>query len=147
MVDAFKKQSGIPGPPTFVRGSRQIDAAWVTKDIDISKACFLPFYFGIGDHRGIILDIPRQSLVEGNLKSIHRPSARRLKCDKKEIWHKYNNKLEMYLRQHRIRDKLLVIPQTFHRCPKRCRKALTSIDDVITAGMKNAEKNCRKIYI
>ena len=82
MLDAVKLRSAAPGPPTFVRGSRQIDAAWVTPDVDITKACFLPFYFEIGDRRGIVIDIPRQSLVGGNLKSIHCPTARRLKCDK-----------------------------------------------------------------
>ena len=50
MKDAVKTRTGIDGPATFGRKSRQMDAAWVTPDIDISAACFLPFFFGVGDH-------------------------------------------------------------------------------------------------
>ena len=70
--------SGIDGLATFVKGSRQIDAAWVTPDIEISAACFLPLFFGVGDHRAIILDISQHSLVGGNIHQIARPNARRL---------------------------------------------------------------------
>ena len=45
MKDAVKSRSNIDGPATFVRGSRQIDGAWVTPDIEISAACFLPFFW------------------------------------------------------------------------------------------------------
>jgi len=48
MKDAVKARSNIEGPVTFVRGSRQIDGAWVTPDIEISAACFLPFFWSRG---------------------------------------------------------------------------------------------------
>ena len=51
MQDIFKLRSNTEGPETFVRGSRQIDGAWVTPDIEIRTSCFLPFYFGVGCHR------------------------------------------------------------------------------------------------
>ena len=80
MVDAVKKQSQLPGPPTFVRGRRQIDCAWVTPDVDIKRACFLPFFFGVGDHRAIVLDIPIHLILEGDIYKITRPTSRRLVC-------------------------------------------------------------------
>ena len=49
--DVVKLRSNIEGLDFFVRGSRQIDGAWVTTDIYINTACFLPFYFRLGDHR------------------------------------------------------------------------------------------------
>ena len=75
MLDAIQLRSQLPGPPIFVQGSRQIDGAWVTPDIDITSACFLPFYFGVGDHMGLILDIPQQSLIGGTLHKIVRPTV------------------------------------------------------------------------
>ena len=72
MKDAIKSRSGMDGPATFVRGSRQIDAAWVTPDIEISAASFLPFFFGVGDHRAIMLDLPQHSLIGGNIHQISR---------------------------------------------------------------------------
>ena len=50
MKDAVKSRSNIDGPAIFVRGSRQIDGAWVTPDIEISAACFLPFFWSRGSY-------------------------------------------------------------------------------------------------
>ena len=58
MKDAVKSKIKIEGLTTFVRGSRKIDGTWVTPYVDISAACFLPLFFGVGDHRVILLDIP-----------------------------------------------------------------------------------------
>ena len=88
MKDAVKSRSGMDGPATFVRGSRQIDAAWVTPDIEISAASFLPFFFGVGDHRAIMLDIPQHSLIGGKLHQLSRPNVRRLQCNRQEIQQK-----------------------------------------------------------
>ena len=111
MVDAIKSRSKQSGPNTFVRGSRQIDGVWVTKDIELSRACFLPFYFGVGDHRGIILDIPQATLLGGNVHCIARPSSRRLTCSNPVIQGKYNDVLELYCQKHRLQQKnILFIP-------------------------------------
>ena len=50
MKDAVKQRSGLSGPATWARGSKQIDGVWVTPDLEVNSACFLPFYFGLGDH-------------------------------------------------------------------------------------------------
>ena len=102
MKDAVKSRSNIEGLATFVRGSRQIDGAWVTPDVEISAACFLPFYFGVGYHRVILLDIPLHSLIGGTIYKISRPNARRLQCNRHEVQQKYNNDLEIYWVKHRI---------------------------------------------
>ena len=73
MIDVVQHQSGLPGPHTFIRGSCQIDGAWVTPDIDIERACFLPFYFGVGDHRGILMDIPQRAILGGDIYKVSRP--------------------------------------------------------------------------
>ena len=102
MKDAVKSRSNIEGPATFVRGSKQIYDAWVTHDIEISAACFLPFFFGVGDHRGILLDIPQHSLIGGIVHKISRPNTRRLQCNRHEVQQKYNKDLERYCANHRI---------------------------------------------
>ena len=63
MIDAVQHRSSLPGPHTFIRGSRQIDGAWVTPYVDIDRACFLPFYFGMGDHRGILMELPQRTIL------------------------------------------------------------------------------------
>ena len=85
MIDAVQYRSGLLGPPTFIRGSRQIDGAWVTPDVDIERDCFLPFYFSVGDYRGILMDIPQRNILGGDIHKISRPAARRLSCNKREV--------------------------------------------------------------
>jgi len=82
---AIDLQTGIDGPATFVRGTRQIDGAWITLDIDGEAARFLPFFFGVGDHRGLIFDIPKHSLLGGDIHRISRPTACRLQCNRHEV--------------------------------------------------------------
>ena len=144
MRDVIKYKSKMPGPPTFVRDTRQIDAVQITKDIEIDAACFTPFYFGIGDHRGIIIDIPKTSLTGGENKNICRPTERKLQCNEEKVWRKYNERLESYFIRHRIQRKIETA--NIHNNDKiKLRKTMNKINQVITEGMINAEKKCRKI--
>ena len=70
MVDAVKLRTQVNGPNTFHTGSEQVDGIWVTRDISISSACFSPFWFSIGDHRSIIVDIPSSSVLGDTLVTI-----------------------------------------------------------------------------
>ena len=78
MYDTVKEVGNAPPTATFHLGSRQIDGAWATRDLDIARACFLPFQFGVGDHRGILLDIRTSSLLGHSSSQIVRPNMRRL---------------------------------------------------------------------
>lgn len=106
-LQLVKYRMEIDGPANFVRGSRQIDAVWVTPDVEISAACFLPFFFGVGDHRAILLDIPQHLLIGGKIHNISRPNARGLQCNRHKVQQKYNNDLEPYCAKHRIQKKYI----------------------------------------
>ena len=145
MVDAVRHRSQLPGPPTFARGRRQIDGAWVTPDIDIKRACFLPFFFGVGDHRAIILDIPIYSLLGGDIHKISRPTSRRLTCSNPEVRDKYNEILELYCIKHRIQQKIYsLFPPQYPPTTTQC-KTMESIDKVLGEGMRHAEKNAERL--
>ena len=135
MNDAVKSRIGIDGPATFVRGSRQIDEAWVTPDVEISASCFLPFFFGVGDHRAILLDIPQHSLIGGNVHKISRPKARRLQCNSHEVQQKYNNDLELYCAKHRIQNKTCSLFPPIYPATSETIIAMEAIDKVMTEGM------------
>ena len=68
------------------RSQRQIDGAWATKDISVVAAEFLPFNFGAGDHRAIYVNIPLSSFIGADLRTIIRPTARRLICNQEHIY-------------------------------------------------------------
>ena len=143
MIDAIHLRSQTPGPHTFVRGSRQIDGAWVTPDVDITAACFLPFYFGVGDHRAILLDIPQHYILGGNVHKIIRPTARRLQCNRQEVLSKYNNDFEIYSAKHAIQKKIYALFPPSFPANSSTLHAMESIDRVISEGMQHAEKKFR----
>ena len=146
MIDAIHLRSQTPGPHTFIRGSRQIDGAWVTPDIDITAACFLPFFFGVGDHRAMLLDIPQHCILGGNVHKICRPTARRLQCNRNEVLSKYNDKLEIYSAKHAIQKKIYTLFPPIFPATNSTSQLMESIDTVITEGMLHAENKCRKIF-
>ena len=70
MVDAVKLRTNKNGPNTFFIGSAQVDGIWITQDLLVSSACFLPFWFRVGDHRCIIVDLLSSSVIGDTLVTI-----------------------------------------------------------------------------
>ena len=71
-------------------------------------------FFGVGDHRGIILDIPQKSLLGGTTHKITRPTARRLQCNRTEVKNKYNNDMEIYCAKHTVQKKIYLLFPPVH---------------------------------
>ena len=92
MRDAIKSRIHLKGPHILIRGPRQIDGAWITPDIELHAACFLLFFFGVRQHRGIILDILQQSLLGGATHTSTPPIARHLQY----IYNSHSSKHEIY---------------------------------------------------
>jgi hypothetical protein len=87
LCKAIKLHTGASPGATFFHGLQPINGLWVSKDLDISNACVMPFGFGVGDHCAFILDIPLELLVGVNPVKIIRPVSCRLnsrlpKCGK-----------------------------------------------------------------
>ena len=145
MEDVIRRRSNMDGPATFIRGQRQIDGAWATKDIEVAAAGFLPFNFGAGDHRAIYVDVPLSSIIGSELHTITRPTARRLICNQEHVYSKYCDLLENYLLQHRVQEKLDFLASKQYLPISVRTAALESIDTVVGEGMRMAEKRCRKL--
>ena len=116
-------------------------------DLQVSAACFLPFYFGIGDHCGILLDIPTVCLAGVPPKSIGLAHAGRLICNRTAVWGNYNASLETYSCHHRLQSRIDRIHHLKHTLlsSQYCH-ALNSVDRVLGEGMRSSEKKCRKIW-
>ena len=67
---------------TFFRGSKLIDAAWVTPDIVVVGACVIPEGYGVSDHSLFVLDFLTYSLIGQTPPQIIRLGARRLNTKK-----------------------------------------------------------------
>ena len=73
---------GIHPPSTYKRNFSNvpIDGIYCSNNIQASRCGYLPFGFGMGDHRILYMDLDKQSFLGGNLFKIERPQVRRLKC-------------------------------------------------------------------
>ena len=87
--DTIRDRVGDTKFATWYRGQEQIDAIWTSEDIEVDSITFLPFYFSIGDHRGIVMDIPEEELLGNRIMKIQRPYARRLITKRPEVIKKY----------------------------------------------------------
>ena len=89
MTDPIRAKVGPSRFPTWFRGQDQIDAIWISEGLKASKITYLPFFFSIGDHRGIMLDIPEELLLGNKIVKIPRPQARRLISKRPAVKTKY----------------------------------------------------------
>jgi len=82
MREAVHKLTEGRGPPTHFRGSEKsngaIDGIWVSDDLEVVGASYLPFDHEIGDHRPVMVDILSRSILGVPKKTIVRPNARKL---------------------------------------------------------------------
>ena len=78
LVEAVHDQIPGKGPKTWFRGNKAMDGIWVSRELDIIGASYLPFHADLGDHRPVMADITVQSLFGTNLPKITPPAARRL---------------------------------------------------------------------
>ena len=146
MRDLVESHTGQAGPITFHSGSYQIDGCFVTQDIDCHHAEFLPLWSIMGDHRGIIIDIPEQVLYGEQKLTIARSQARRLQCNRSTVRNKYNRNLFKQLVNHKIPHKIQQLcSQYYVENPAEGNILQEQIDRIKKDSMKFAEKKCRKI--
>ena len=66
-----------PGPKTHVNGSESINGIYVTPEIEVTGASYLPFNKDLGDHRPVMIDVTIASILGRNLpKIVPPPSAK-----------------------------------------------------------------------
>jgi hypothetical protein len=106
LCKAIKLHTGASPGATFFCGSQPINGLWVSKDLDISNACAMPFRFVVGDHRAFILDILLELLVGVNPVKIIRPVSRCLNSRLPKCGEAYVENLEANISRHRLLERL-----------------------------------------
>lgn len=95
----------------------------------------------MGDHRGIIINIPDQVLYREQKLKLSRPQARRIQRNRSTVQNKYNRKLTKQLVKHKIPQKIQQLCcQHYARHPDRGDNLQEQIDRVEKESMKHAEK-------
>jgi hypothetical protein len=100
----------------------------------------------MGDHRGIIIDIPEQVLYGEQKLQIARPQARQLQCNRSMVCNKYKKKLTKQLVNHKIPRKIQQLCSRYYiENLEEGNTLQEDIDRIKKESMKHAEKKCRKI--
>jgi hypothetical protein len=141
---AIKLHTGASPGATFFQGLWPIDRLWVSKDLDISNACVMPFRFGMGNHRAFILDIPLESLVGVNPVKIVKPVSQRLNSRLPKCSKAYIESLEKNIVKHRLLE-CLYDAHTGGYSAEETASRVIAIDEEGKSYMQHAEKICRKI--
>ena len=73
MVNIVEERTHMPGPATHKKGSKQVDGAFATRDIECTGVWFFPLRDSHGDHRAVVIDITYHSLVGREKLLIEKP--------------------------------------------------------------------------
>ena len=76
-------------PNSWFRGKEQIDGVWVTNHISNFNVSITPYFFGVGDHKSIIFNIPSDQLLSKTIFSICKPDLRKLNLSNISAVEKY----------------------------------------------------------
>jgi hypothetical protein len=147
--EAVMARHGLQAPPTYNRGSLPIDAIYVSSTMLNLPCGYLAFGDAVpSDHRALWMDIPFPVAFGHSLPPVVRPKARRLKCTDPRIVDRYLSSFEAFLLKHHLPERAFDLQQ---RCtyPISVADAVEweRIDRLRVAGMKMAEKNCRRLQM
>ena len=75
-------------------------------EVEVTSAAYLPFDPELGDHRPVIANISKRSLVGDNGPRVQRVTCRRLNSKVERIRQEYIDRLEEQMRNHNVLDRL-----------------------------------------
>ena len=136
--------TGTRGPKTYFRGKDAIDGIWVSEEIEISAAAYLPFDPELGDHRPVVVNISKRTLLGVDGPKIKPAAARRLNSKVKRIRQKYIDRLEEQFGKHKVLERLAKLETEAEKeeLSVEAKQALENLDRQITELMTCAESNC-----
>ena len=147
MREAVHSVTQGQGPKTYYKGKDAIDGIWVTQDIEVISASYLPFHADIGDHRPVMADLTTTSVLGNDLPRLVYPRARRLNAKVTRIRERYTDALEKLVSEHRLYERLQALEQAASfPVSREVKEALEKFDRQLTDFMIRAEKGCRKLH-
>jgi hypothetical protein len=149
LLPAISGRFSTPPPPTFNRASRYaIDEIFASADIIVSKAGYLPFGTGVGDHRPIWFDFTIASSMGHTLPKLTSFPSRKLKCHDPAIQKRYLKLLTKFLKKHDVFQRSEILFSSIHS-PMLPNEIIEyeNLDRLRTKGMEQAENKCRHLFM
>lgn len=145
MTCLMKEATGEPVPNSHFSGHRQISTIFGTKGIITGHGVCFPHWFGIGDHRVMVLEISAHAAFKGDYPTIATPKARSLNSKIPRLRRQYCKTLSQLSEQHKIQQKLDVLTQVSdHLTTDQFQFLHDKYDIELGELMRHAEKSCTK---
>ena len=150
LIDPIQKRHGKKGPGTFNKGKRVIDSILVSSMLDFNNCGYLSFGLLPGDHRGLWIDVYKNSFIGYRAPPVPYFQARRLKTDDPRVVAKYLAVEEEELDDAHIFSKMRSLQIEVTNAGKFTPlliKKYEMIDAIRTQAMQKAERKCRKLFM
>ena len=106
MVEAVHPGTGKKLRATHFWGLCPINAIWTTRDVEVANACAMPIGYGACDHRMLVVNLVKESLVGPQPQAIVHPGACRLNSKIPQCLQNYNAILNHLIVWHHLKEKL-----------------------------------------
>ena len=138
---------GSNGPGTHHRGSVPIDGIFCSDSLRIHRGGYLGFQDICGDHRGLWIDLPIESIIGFRMPSVIIPSARRLQTDNPKVVRKYVDEIYKVFKRHNLFNRIASVhASTTYPLAQEVADEYEQIDVIRTRGMLSAERKCRHLH-
>ena len=147
--DAIQSRYGhADAPNTHVRGSKPIDAIFISDTINIIKGGYDRGRPEISDHRLIWVDITLDNLLGEDRGDISRPRAKRLQLSNRVVTERFNRNIMRQINQHNMLGKArkleMEIGEKTEMTGKQ-KKTYEGLDNQRCRATEYAEKRCCRL--
>ena len=98
----MKQATGEDVPNSHFRWTAAISTNFGSTGLAHGHACCFPHWYGVGNHRVMILELTAKSLFDGNYPSVASPGARRLNCKIRQTKQRYCKHLQDLIIRHKL---------------------------------------------
>ena len=109
MTCLMQQAMGEKVPNSHFSGKGQISTVFGSPGVATGNGMCYPHWYGVGDHRVMVLEIAALNAFEGSYPTISTPTARILSCRTKRHKVKYCKRLQQLVVEHQMDTRLQVI--------------------------------------
>ena len=133
--------------PTYHRGSEPIDGIFISNDIEVEAAGYLPFGESPSDHRGLWVKIKEESLFGYSMEKIPPITARRLTLDNPKVVTKWISIYKNFLMTHNLPQRIFTLQTQIEQGQwnEMLQLEYESIRVLRRQGIELADSKCRKL--
>ncbi len=141
----MERATGEKVPNSHFRGTGNISTIFGSPGLAHGHGCCFPHWYGVGDHRVMILELTAKSLYNGDYPTIASSGARLLNCRIRRTTKTYCKRLNDLIRRHHLHDRLTALqhPSNYSKT-KSVQYHHNKWDTEFGEYMRSAERVCTK---